>query len=199
VTDRWVNRDAIEWVLYESGAAAEQRFTLLTVGSFTNIEGRGAYPARSLVSILSGRSVRKTERDLAELVKQGHLLPGDRRLVMHIRLDRRPNVYDLPDKYRTWLARGVTLTPHGRATGRQERRHGASGTTERGVTLTPKEFLKNSGKGADTGAQPSAAPDAPPNEQPPPAAPHPYEYGRFGLCARCQLPEPNRAHNAGDP
>src|SRR6266540_2637620 len=75
MTDRWVNRDAIEWVLYESGAAAEQRFTLLTVGSFTNIEGRGAYPARSLVSILSGRSVRKTERDLAELVKQGHLPP----------------------------------------------------------------------------------------------------------------------------
>jgi hypothetical protein len=176
VTERWINRDAIEWVAYEAeGVAAEHIPIYLVVAWHTGDDGRGAYPARSTVSLITGRSVRKVERDLATLVKDGHLLPGDPRRAVHIRADRRPNVYDLPEPYRLWLAaRGVSVTPRALSTGASGRRpvrgHGASGATERGVrsdrtgrqadAQTGPEKDQNSGRG---GAQPSATPPAPAN------------------------------------
>ena len=178
MTDRWLNRDAVEWVLYESDVGGEQFPVLVVVASFAGPDGRGAYPARSAIGTLTRRSVRKVERGLAELVKDGHLLRGDNRLVLRIRADRRPNVSDLPDTYRLWLAgRGVRKSPRGASTGRQHDTppgsHGASGTTERGVRndrtgrhrdaqRDPEKDLKNA-----RDAQPSAASPTP--RQPTPA------------------------------
>jgi hypothetical protein len=168
MTGRWVNRDAVEWVLYEADAAGDQLPVLLVVASFTNAEGRGAYPARSLVAQLARRSLRQVVYDLADLVKQGELVVGDWRLVMHIRADRRPHVYDLPDKYRLWLARGARSAPGDTPRGAQRAprkasrgaihdTHGVQSTAERGAQRAPEEFLKNSGRRARDDAQPSAA------------------------------------------
>lgn len=204
---RWFNRDAVEWVLYESDAPAEQLPALVVVASFVDTEGRGAYPARSVVALLTRRSIRKTVADLAELLRLGHLIAGDWRRVAHIRAGRRPNVYDLPEKYRAWLKvrgeqpapragkRGAGSAPRTPSRGAIYDTDGVQSTTVRGADPAPKEFMKNSRKGA-AGAQGSAPrPDAPP--PPPLAEPHRYTLGTFGFCETCQLPEANRVHHGG--
>jgi hypothetical protein len=171
MAERWVNRDAVEWVLYEADVCGDQFPVLLVVASFTDAKGCGAYPAHSLVALLARQSRSKVSRDLAELVKQGQLRRGDWRRVVHIRSDRRPKVYDLPDKYRAWLARGVRTTPRKPPRGISSDTNGVSDTTERGVTLTPEEILKISGKAGRADAQPSAASTPPPDIADAPFAP----------------------------
>jgi hypothetical protein len=162
-TRRWVNRDAVEWVLYEADCSGAQLPVLLAVASFTDQDGRGAWPARSVLALLTRRSLSKVIRDLAVLVDQGHLLPGDWRRVAHIRSDKRPHVYDLPDKYRLWITgqRGSGLTPRKGGRGVKQAPNGVSNERGRGVKLPPKEVLKTSRTGARSGAQPTAAPHAP--------------------------------------
>jgi len=175
MTGRWVNRDAVEWVFYDADVGADQCFVLAAVASFMDADGRGAHPARSLVAQMTRRSVRQVHRDLTDLLKQGQLQPGDWRKVMHIRPDRRPRVYDLPDAYRAWLSRGVnmsprdvsrgdTTSPRKPATGGHQRPNGVTSATERGDTMSPEEVLKTSGT-ASADAQPSAA-SSPAEENP---------------------------------
>lgn len=164
MTTRWVNRDAVEWVMFEAEVPGEQFPVLVTVAAFADAEGRGSYPARSLIARVARRSLRQVARDLTALMKEGHLIEGDWHLVMHIRSDRRPKVYDLPDRYRMWLSRRVTLSPRKAPRGDKNDVHGVTNTTERGDMVSPKEFLKNSGK-ARADAQPSAAP-SPAEENP---------------------------------
>jgi hypothetical protein len=159
VAERWLNRDAVEWVLYEADVDSERLPLLLAVASFTNVEGRGAYPARMLLALMTRRHKSTVIRGLAALVKRGLLLRGDWRRVAHIRADRRPNVYDLPDKYRTWLSRGGTVPPRRPPRGSNDDTNGVANEHQRGSTMPPEEFLKNSGRRAD--AQPSAASVAP--------------------------------------
>lgn len=177
MADRWVNRDAVEWTLWESDVGGDQLPVMIVVASFTNAEGRGAYPARSLIAKLARRSARQVVRDLAELVKRGQLQPGDWHLVLHIRADRRPNPYDLPDAFRDWLARRASTSPRGsrrgvRTSPRERPRgdihdmNGVTSATERGDMVSPEEFMKNSGKGERADAQPPAASTAPPEDQP---------------------------------
>lgn len=159
MTDRWVNRDAIEWVLYECPVSGDEFRTLLVVASFADHEGRGAYPARSLIGQLARRCRRQVYYDLARLLKDGHLVAGDGRLVMHIRPDRRPKVYDLADPYRLWLSRGARAARRTQPRGAIHDTNGVQNATERGADPAPKEVLKTSGKRA-RGAQPPAAPPA---------------------------------------
>lgn len=161
MTERWVNRDAVEWVLFDAEVPGEQFPVLVSVAAFADGDGRGSYPARTLIARMARRSLRQVARDLAALIKGGHLVEGDWRLVMHIRSDRRPKVYDLPDPYRMWLRRRVTLSPRKTPRGDRNDMNGVTNATERGDTVTPKEFLKNSGRRARD-AQPSAASPAAP-------------------------------------
>jgi hypothetical protein len=133
--------------------------TLVAVAAFAGTDGRGAHPSAATVAMITRKTERNAKKDLAALRELGLLLPGDPRIVAHIRADRRPSVYDLP------MPRGVAQdTP---SSG-----HGVSHATARGVAespngvshATPEEFLKNSGtaRGRDRAGSADAGAPRPP-------------------------------------
>ena len=141
---RWLGKAAVLWVLYEApDVPAHLLSTLIAVAAHTGADGKGAYISAATVAEITRKAERNAKKDLAELVRLGLLLPGDQRIVAHIRTDRRPNVYDLP------MPRGVVcVTPSSL--------NGVTHTTARGdaqgpdgvMQASPEEFLKNSGKRA---------------------------------------------------
>ena len=141
---RWLGKAAVLWVLYEApDVPAHLLSTLLAVAASTGADGKGAYISAATVAQLTRKTERTAKKDLAELTRLGLLLPGNQRIVAHIRSDRRPNVYDLP------MPRGVAQdTPSSP--------NGVSHTTARGVVqgpngvshTTPEEILNRSRIGA---------------------------------------------------
>ena len=106
------------------GRARAPVSTLLAVAASTGADGKGAYISAATVAQLTRKTERTAKKDLAELTRLGLLLPGNQRIVAHIRSDRRPNVYDLP------MPRGVAQdTPSSP--------NGVSHTTARGVVPGP--------------------------------------------------------------
>jgi hypothetical protein len=160
---RWLSKAAVLWALDEAGDMPPRLVAaLITVARYAGEDGRGAHPSAATVAACIRKNERNAKKDLAELQRRGLLLPGDPRLVAHIRADRRPAVYDLP------IPRGVAEdTPLGV--------YGVSQATARGVAespngvshATPKEVLKTSGRRA----RDSAAAPSPPAEPQPPRAP----------------------------
>jgi hypothetical protein len=157
---RWLSKAAVLWVLYDAGnVPAHLLSTLLVFAAHAGIDGRGAHPSASTVAMLTRKGERRAKRDIAELVKLGLLVPGDSRIVAHIRADRRPAVYDLP-------------MPRGGAQDTPLNGHGVVHRTARGVLQvpdgvvhrTPEEVLKTSGIGAaaDSPASPPRPEDPAP-------------------------------------
>ena len=141
MTGRWLSKAAVLWVLYEApGVPAHLLSTLIAVAAHTDQDGKGAYISAATAAEITRKTERNAKKDLAELTRLGLLLPGNQRIVAHIRADRRPNVYDLP------MPRGVAHdTPPSP--------NGVSQATARGVAqspngvsqATPEEVLKTSG------------------------------------------------------
>jgi hypothetical protein len=174
---RWFNAAAAEWVIFEAqGVPRELLSTLIMVALHADYDGRSAYPSASTVAELTRKSERQAKRDLDKLESLGLLSPGDRRVVLHIRADMRPNVYDLPAAGREYVGRhrkrGVTdVTPNGVSPTSPREANGVTSGAERGdITpqngvspTSPEEFFKNSGKGApppaDGGAVGGGAPE----------------------------------------
>lgn len=144
VSGKWLSKAAVLWALDEAGDIPPRLVaTLIAVARYAGEDGRGAHPSAATIAAHIRKNERNTKKDLAELARLGLLLPGDHRLVAHIRADKRPAVYDLP------MPRGVAQdTPLNG--------HGVSQMAPRGVAdgpngvsqATPKEILKGSGIGA---------------------------------------------------
>ena len=162
MSGRWFNRHAVEWVLYEAGDVPPHLLAAyMAVASFTGPDGKGAHPSTATVALLIRKADRNAKKDISELKRLKLLLPGDERLVSHIRADRRPNVYDLPmprgvADVTPWRLNGVT---QGTARGDAE---GPDGVTQ----ASPKKDLKRSGKGAARDG--ADAPPSPPRPDPMP-------------------------------
>jgi hypothetical protein len=94
---RWISKTAVEWAVYDApGVPAHLLSTLIVYATFAGTDGRGAHPSAATVAILTRKAERNAKKDITALVKLGLLVPGDPRIVAHIRVDRRPAVYDLP-------------------------------------------------------------------------------------------------------
>jgi hypothetical protein len=104
---RWFNAAAVEWVIYEAPADLPPglTLTLAVVASFAGQDGRAAYPSAALVATLTRKSEKQARRDLHELVKRKLLEKGDRRAVVKLRADRRPDVYDLSESAREYIGK----------------------------------------------------------------------------------------------
>ncbi len=104
---RWFNSAAVEWVFYEAPADLSPglALTLAVVASFAGRDGRAAYPSAAMVAMLTRKSEKQARRDLHELVKRKLLVKGDRRAVVRLRADRRPDVYDLPENAREYIGK----------------------------------------------------------------------------------------------
>lgn len=167
MTGRWLSKAAVLWVLYEApGVPAHLLSTLIAVAAHTDQDGKGAYISAATVAEITRKTERNARKDLAKLTRLGLLLPGNQRIVAHIRADRRPNVYDLP------MPRGVAQdTPSSP--------NGVSQATARGVAqspngvsrATPEEVLKTSGtargRASADGARAGAPEPATPRRAPP--------------------------------
>jgi hypothetical protein len=166
VPGRWVSKAAVAWVLYEAeDVPAHLLATLLAVAASTSEDGTGAWISAGTVAQLTRKTERNAKRDLAALRKLGLIMPGNQRLVAHIRADRRPFVYDLPmprggAHVTPSTGYGVAYTP---ARGGAESPNGVAHTS-------PKESLKNSGRRARDSARAQSPPRPPPVNQ---------------LCRRC--------------
>jgi hypothetical protein len=164
MTGKWLSKPAVLWVLYDAGnVPAHLLSTLIVYAVYAGTDGRGAHPSLSTVGLLTRKSERGAKYNVAELVKLGLLLPGDARIVSHIRPDRRPAVYDLP------MPRGaVGFTPSSP--------NGVQSPAERGAKVrqngvqpaSPEEVLKTSGRRARdrAGARPPHAEPQPPRAPP---------------------------------
>lgn len=87
---------AITWVLEDApDLPAHLVGTLLALANHADRDGRGAYPAQSVVAWYTRKAERNARKDVDTLVKLGLIREGDQRLAAHIRGDRRPVVYDL--------------------------------------------------------------------------------------------------------
>lgn len=180
---RWFNAAAVEWVMYEAPADLPPgpAWTLAVVASFAGADGRAAYPSAEKIADLTRRSKRQVQRDLDDLAARGLLLRGDRRAVQKLRADRRPDVWDMPPSARDYIGRH---RKRGDATSSRTGRHdvtppdprgdisavdGVTNATGRGDTMSPEEFLKNSGKGAPPPAVGGTDGDGAPETQTAPA------------------------------
>ena len=164
--DRWVNVDAVRWVLEDAGPVpAHQLSTLIVIAAHTSTEdGRGAFPSIETIAELTRKSERAVRRDVADLTCLGLLLPGDKKLVKHLRADKRPNVYDVPMRPRGDV--------HDRSSTTGRRRHDVhdlSSATERGdvhgsngvTSTTPKQGLNKKRTTRATAAPAAAAAHCP--------------------------------------
>jgi hypothetical protein len=117
----WLSKPAVLWALDEApDVPAHLVAALVAVARYADENGRGAHPSALTVAAHIRKTERNAKKDLSELRQLGLLLSGDQRIVVSIRADRRPFVYDLP------MARGVAQdTP--------SRGHGVSRATARGV------------------------------------------------------------------
>jgi hypothetical protein len=188
---RWY-RDA----LWEAKLPPEQKLIGLCYAKYSN--GKTAYVTRDTLQRECGfGSTTRGRKHLEALVASGWLAPtGEERNrcdVYYLAAPGLDGAQDMPDPI-----------DQRRADGARDNQDGARGVPRSG---TPRSKMghaasrksKDSGEakesvGLRAGAQPPAAPSAPPNSQP-----HPYEYGRFGFCARCQLPETNPVHIGANP
>jgi hypothetical protein len=169
MTGRWFNYAAVEWVVYESDVPADRFCTYVIVASHTDEHGRGSRASQETIAGLARRSVRSVREDLRALMKGGHLLEGDWRLVADIRPDRRPKVYDLPDSFRA--TRPAKAAGRQSATTGKKRQNDRQKTSKRPATVAYKEISKRIGKAVRADAQPSAASDTPPDNPDVPFAP----------------------------
>jgi hypothetical protein len=153
MSGRWLSKPAVLWVLYDAGnIPAHLLSTLIVFAVHAGTDGRGAHPSAATVAALTRKGERRAKRDIGELAKLGLLMPGDSRIVAHIRPDRRPAVYDLP------MSRGgpqdTPLNGHGvvhrTARGGREVPNGV-------VHRTPEEVLNRTGIGAAAG-EPASPP-----------------------------------------
>ena len=154
---KWLSKPAVLWVLYDAGnIPAHLVSTLIMFAVHAGTDGRGAHPSAATVAMLTRKGERRTKRDIAELVNLGLLVPGDPRIVAHIRADRRPAVYDLP-------------MPRGGPQDTPLNGHGVVHRTARGgrevpdgvVHRTPEEVLNKTGSAA---AGSPASPPRPPDD-----------------------------------
>lgn len=193
-----MSSEAVNWVRDHADVSRHLYPMLLTVASYTDREGRGCRASAATLAGNCRMQERSGKRLLAELRDLGLIKPGDQNLVKHISVDRRPTVYDVIGVPMA-SPRGVTeQSPRHRAPRGYRGDHRVTSRGDRavqsGVTeQSPKTFPYGEGDRAG-GAQGSAPrPDA--NTPPAPSRPaHGYEYGPYGLCARCDMPESNRAH-----
>jgi Helix-turn-helix domain len=144
---------------------------LAAIARHADLNGRGAYPAASTIARITRKSESQTKRDIAELEKRGLITRGDQRLVLGLRPDKRPIVYDL-----AMPRDSADDTPSGQRGSAHDTPPGSNGvapTHERGVIqlqtgvapTTPEESLKDSeyGGGAPAPqrrADPSVVADA---------------------------------------
>ena len=214
MSGRWLSKPAVLWVLYDAeDVPAHLLSTLIVYAVHAGTDGRGAHPGASTVATLTRKGERRAKRDIAELERLGMLVPGDQRIVAHIRRDRRPKVYDLPTprgvlEDTPYGSRGASgRTPHDGSRGGLEdtplNGHGVSSRTARGVLevpdgvvdRTPEEVLKTSG----TRARDASGADAPRalTEQPcahgTPGGPTRCALCRRGIPAEPAEPEPERS------
>lgn len=178
---RWFNSAAVEWVMYEAprDLPPGPAWTLAVVASFAGADGRAAFPSAETIAKLTRRSKRQVQRDLDDLAARGLLVPGDPRAVITLRADQRPNVWDLPPTAREYVGRhrkrgDTTSSRAGRqhvipsdSRGDISAVNGVTKATERDDTMSPEEFLKNSGKGAAPADGGTADGDAPEGQNPP--------------------------------
>jgi hypothetical protein len=91
-----VSVQAITWALESATNVPPQHVSLLIgLANHADRDGRGSYPSIATLARYTRKSPRQVQRGLAELVAAGVIRPGDQRLTMHMRADRRPAVWDL--------------------------------------------------------------------------------------------------------
>lgn len=175
-----MSSEAVNWVRDHADVPRRLYPLLMTIASYTDREGRGCRASASTLARHCKVEERSAMRLLSQLRDLGVIKPGDQSLVARIAPQYRPIVYDIvgvpprePRGDRRVIPRGDRRVPPGVTDG------------------SPKTFPFGEGDRAE-GAQGSAPrPDANP---PPPPPPHRYEYGQFGLCEHCRLPEHHACH-----
>lgn len=88
---------AMAWVL--DGAPdlpAHLVGTLMAIANAADSGGHNAWPSQETIGRQARKTVRAVRKDLAQLELLGLIRRGDQRIVMHIRPDRRPVVWDIP-------------------------------------------------------------------------------------------------------
>jgi len=75
--------------------SSNELLTLLAIGNFTDEGGRGCYASRQTLADQALISRETVKRCIPRLSTKGLILPGDLKLVEHVRADRRPEVWDL--------------------------------------------------------------------------------------------------------
>ncbi len=83
---------ALEDAPVENGTEA---LVLMALADYAGNDGRGAYPSVGRVAYLARISDRQAQRVLENLRARNLIRYGDQQFVQHVRLDRRPKVYDL--------------------------------------------------------------------------------------------------------
>ena len=170
MTDKWLGKAAVLWVLDEAhGVPPHLVSTLVAIARYAGADGRGAHPSATTVAFHTRKSESQAKRDIAALEKLSLLQRGDQSVVAYIRADQRPTAYDLP------MPRGSTDdTPSGRnevaPMTPREVDHGVAPMRERGSTrasngvapVLPEEILKRSRRSARGAASADAAPHAQP-------------------------------------
>ncbi|MGS0571624.1 helix-turn-helix domain-containing protein [Xanthomonas oryzae pv. oryzicola] len=112
---------------------APARHVLLCLANYADKDGRGAFPAVQRLADDTGLSVRTIQRQLAALVAAGVIRRGSDAIVAAYipRADRRPVCYDII------MQRSDAVAPGERQRDDNRARHGMTGTTEQGVTVSP--------------------------------------------------------------
>jgi len=92
-----VSVQAIAWVLDEApGVPARLLATLIVIANHADTYGKGAWPSQATMARQTRKSDRAVRADVLQLEELGLIVRGDQRIVLHIRSDRRPVVWDLP-------------------------------------------------------------------------------------------------------
>lgn len=175
-----VSSEATAWVrdCYDGAAVA----VLFVVATYTDREGRGCRASTSTIAAGANKSPRQVKRDLAQLRKEGVIVPGDQRLVAHLHPEQRPAVYDLPAVPDLVSS---TTPPPGRGRHRPGDIHGQNPVSP----TTPK----TSPSGRDrAGSAPGSAPRAGAA-----ASRHSFIDGGSGFCTVCEFPEANQERHGG--
>lgn len=93
---RWLGKAAVLWALDEApDVPAELVAALVALARHAGEDGRSAYASASTIAGHIRKSTRSAQRDIAALERLGLITRGDQRLVLPIRADKRPVVYDL--------------------------------------------------------------------------------------------------------
>lgn len=200
MSGKWLSQAAVHWALFEAdGVPARLVSALVAVAMHADEHGRGAWPSASTVAAITRKSEAQAKKDMHELEKLGLLRTGDRRLVMHMRADRRPNVWDLAMPERG-ASRRTPSSGGGGDRGSSERTprtvpRGSSGTEtgfiwdQNGVRPDEREeFLKNSGTGAPPARVAGAGDGTPETQTPaPPGDREPVDVGAEIARAKARL------------